>query len=59
MNAVADSAPRFVARSRFGLMSEGAHPATRAHRGNFPRTRATFGLVDVAVGLSHRWESMI
>lgn len=47
------------ARNHLGLMAEDTHPLTREQWGNFPQTYSMAGLINAALRLSDRWESII
>jgi GH15 family glucan-1,4-alpha-glucosidase len=46
-------------RSPLGLLSEDTHPVTGEMWGNFPQTYSMVGLINAAVRLSARWDTVI
>lgn len=46
-------------RNPLGLLSEDTHPVTREMWGNFPQTYSMVGIINAAVRLSERWDSVI
>ncbi|WP_449370130.1 glycoside hydrolase family 15 protein [Thiomonas sp.] len=48
-----------AARNHLGLMSEDTHPGTGEAWGNFPQTYSMAGLINAAVRLSDKWETVI
>ncbi len=48
-----------AARNPLGLLSEDTHAATGEMWGNFPQTYSMVGLINAAVRLSERWDTVI
>jgi len=48
-----------AARNPLGLLSEDTHAATGEMWGNFPQTYSMVGLINAAVRLSARWDTVI
>jgi GH15 family glucan-1,4-alpha-glucosidase len=46
-------------RNPLGLLSEDTHPVTREMWGNYPQTYSMVGVINAAVRLSERWDSVI
>jgi GH15 family glucan-1,4-alpha-glucosidase len=46
-------------RNPLGLLSEDTHPVTREMWGNFPQTYSMVGIINAAVRLSERWDTVI
>jgi GH15 family glucan-1,4-alpha-glucosidase len=46
-------------RNRLGLMSEDIDPASGEAWGNFPQTYSMVGIVNGAMRLSRRWETVV
>ena len=46
-------------RNPLGLLSEDTHPVTGEMWGNFPQTYSMVGIINAAVRLSARWDSVI
>ena len=48
-----------AARNPLGLLSEDTHPVTGELWGNFPQTYSMVGIINAAVRLSARWDTLI
>jgi GH15 family glucan-1,4-alpha-glucosidase len=48
-----------ASRNPLGLLSEDTHPVTGEMWGNFPQTYSMVGLINAAVRLSARWDTVI
>ncbi|MGP1683018.1 MAG: glycoside hydrolase family 15 protein, partial [Giesbergeria sp.] len=48
-----------AARNPLGLLSEDTHPETAEMWGNFPQTYSMVGIINAAVRLSAKWDSVI
>ena len=46
-------------RNRLGLLSEDVDPRTGELWGNFPQTYSMVGVINGAIRLSRRWESVV
>jgi GH15 family glucan-1,4-alpha-glucosidase len=46
-------------RNPLGMLSEDTHPVTREMWGNFPQTYSMVGIINAAVRLSERWDTVI